>query len=40
MNESGVPIVPGYYGDDQSDRNLKEEADKIGLIIILCSCFK
>ena len=30
MNESGVPIVPGYYGDDQSDQNLKQEANKIG----------
>ena len=30
MSESGVPVVPGYFGDDQSDHRLKEEADKIG----------
>lgn len=30
MSESGVPVVPGYYGDDQSDGLLREEAEKIG----------
>ena len=30
MNGSGVPVVPGYYGDDQSDGLLREEAEKIG----------
>ena len=31
MNNSSVPIVPGYYGIDQSDEKLQLEADKIGL---------
>ena len=30
MSQSSVPIVPGYFGDDQSDSTLKAEADKIG----------
>lgn len=30
MSESGVPVVPGYFGEDQSDPRLKEEADKMG----------
>ena len=32
MNKSGVPVVPGYYGDDQSDGLLREEAEKIGSV--------
>lgn len=30
MGDAGVPIVPGYHGDDQSDSVLRAEADKIG----------
>lgn len=30
MSASGVPVVPGYFGKDQSDSLLKQEADKIG----------
>ena len=30
MSASGVPVVPGYYGKDQSDSLLKQEADKLG----------
>ena len=30
MSESSVPIVPGYFGEDQSDERLREEAEKIG----------
>ena len=30
MSGSGVPVVPGYYGKEQSDSFLKEEADKLG----------
>ena len=30
MSEAGVPIVPGYHGEDQSDNVLKLEAEKIG----------
>lgn len=32
MSESGVPVVPGYFGRDQSDELLKEEAEKIGWV--------
>ena len=30
MSESAVPIVPGYFGDDQSDSLLQRMADEIG----------
>ena len=30
MSASSVPVVPGYFGGDQSDTNLQLEADKIG----------
>jgi len=30
MSESSVPVVPGYFGDDQSDQKLSEEAEKLG----------
>jgi len=30
MTNAGVPVVPGYHGEDQSNKRLKEEADKIG----------
>ncbi len=30
MVKAGVPVVPGYYGKDQSDKVLKAEAQKIG----------
>ena len=30
MSSSDVPIVPGYFGEDQSDQRLQEEALKIG----------
>lgn len=30
MSESSVPVVPGYFGEDQSDTRLKEEAEKLG----------
>ena len=30
MSSSDVPIVPGYFGEEQSDQRLKEEAHKIG----------
>ena len=30
MSQSSVPVVPGYFGDDQSDTLLKKEADQIG----------
>ena len=32
MSKSSVPVVPGYFGDDQSDSRLKDEAEKMGLV--------
>ncbi len=31
MQAAGVPCVPGYYGEDQSDKRLAAEAGKLGL---------
>ncbi|MDX3773616.1 acetyl/propionyl/methylcrotonyl-CoA carboxylase subunit alpha [Chromatiaceae bacterium AAb-1] len=30
MGKAGVPLVPGYHGDDQSDNRLQEESARIG----------
>ena len=35
MSHAGVPLVPGYHGDDQDDALLKSEADKIGYPVLL-----
>lgn len=35
MDAAGVPLVPGYHGDDQDDTVLKTEADKIGYPVLL-----
>ena len=35
MSRSSVPVVPGYFGDDQSDSKLKEEAEKMGYPVML-----
>jgi len=35
MASAGVPLVPGYHGDDQADALLKAEADKIGYPVLL-----
>ncbi|WP_447928966.1 ATP-binding protein [Vreelandella sp. EE27] len=35
MAKAEVPLVPGYHGDDQDDRYLREEADKIGYPVML-----
>jgi 3-methylcrotonyl-CoA carboxylase alpha subunit len=32
---AGVPVVPGYFGDDQSPENLAKEADKIGYPVLI-----
>ena len=32
MESSGVPIVPGYFGEDQSDERLRMEAEKLGWV--------
>ncbi|MCE9661953.1 acetyl/propionyl/methylcrotonyl-CoA carboxylase subunit alpha [Halomonas sp. M5N1S17] len=35
MADAGVPLVPGYHGNDQDDALLKTEADKIGYPVLL-----
>lgn len=35
MANAGVPLVPGYHGDDQDDALLRAEADKIGYPVML-----
>ncbi|WP_075881341.1 acetyl/propionyl/methylcrotonyl-CoA carboxylase subunit alpha [Vreelandella massiliensis] len=35
MHNAGVPLVPGYHGDDQDDALLRAEADKIGYPVML-----
>ncbi len=35
MSEAGVPVTPGYLGDDQSPKRLAQEADKIGFPVLI-----
>ncbi|MBM08423.1 MAG: 3-methylcrotonyl-CoA carboxylase [Magnetovibrio sp.] len=35
MEKANIPIVPGYYGKDQSLKKLKSKADQIGYPILL-----
>jgi geranyl-CoA carboxylase alpha subunit len=35
MAEAGVPVVPGYDGEDQSDARLAEEAGRIGFPLLI-----
>ncbi|MDH3751802.1 MAG: acetyl/propionyl/methylcrotonyl-CoA carboxylase subunit alpha [Gammaproteobacteria bacterium] len=35
MQEAGVPCIPGYQGDDQSDSRLVSEAGKIGFPLMV-----
>jgi geranyl-CoA carboxylase alpha subunit len=35
MIEAGVPTIPGYQGDDQSDARLQKEAQEIGFPVML-----
>ncbi len=35
MAESGVPVVPGYDGDDQSEERLASEAKRIGMPVMI-----
>ena len=35
MTEAGVPVVPGYHGDEQAEKRLASEADKIGYPVLL-----
>jgi 3-methylcrotonyl-CoA carboxylase alpha subunit len=35
MEKAGVPIVPGYHGERQDGKFLKEQADKIGYPVLI-----
>ena len=35
MSNAGVPVVPGYHGDEQNDAFLKEQAAKIGYPVMI-----
>ncbi|MEM7102823.1 MAG: biotin carboxylase N-terminal domain-containing protein [Bacteroidota bacterium] len=35
MTEWGVPVIPGYQGEDQTTTRLREEAQKIGFPVLL-----
>lgn len=35
MEAAGVPVVPGYHGDDQHPELLKREADRIGYPVLV-----
>ena len=35
MAEAGVPVTPGYLGEDQSPKRLKKEADAIGYPVLI-----
>ena len=35
MREAGVPVTPGYDGEDQSPERLKKEADAIGYPVLI-----
>jgi 3-methylcrotonyl-CoA carboxylase alpha subunit len=35
MHAAGVPLVPGYHGDDQDAKLLQREADAIGYPVLL-----
>ena len=35
MQDAGVPVTPGYMGDDQSPERLQQEADAIGYPVLI-----
>src|SRR5690349_1188882 len=35
MAEAGVPVTPGYLGEDQDPKRLRQEADKIGYPVLI-----
>jgi len=39
MEEAGVPLVPGYHGDDQNDDVLKKAANDIGYPVLLKAAY-
>lgn len=35
MEKAGVPLLPGYHGDDQTEKNLLKQAEKIGFPVLI-----
>jgi 3-methylcrotonyl-CoA carboxylase alpha subunit len=35
MTNAGVPVVPGYHGENQDESFLKEQADKMGYPVLI-----
>ncbi|MCR5878599.1 acetyl/propionyl/methylcrotonyl-CoA carboxylase subunit alpha [Phenylobacterium sp. J367] len=35
MDKAGVPVTPGYLGEDQDPKSLKREADRIGYPVLI-----
>ncbi len=35
MSEAGVPVTPGYHGDNQEPAHLQKQADKIGYPVLI-----
>ncbi|MDX1570635.1 MAG: biotin carboxylase N-terminal domain-containing protein [Xanthomonadales bacterium] len=35
MDEAGVPLVPGYHGDDQDPKTLAKEAEQVGFPLMV-----
>lgn len=38
MSDAGVPIIPGYHGEEQSEEFLFAEADKVGYPLMIKAC--
>jgi 3-methylcrotonyl-CoA carboxylase alpha subunit len=39
MDEAGVPLVPGYHGQDQDEEKLRAEAERIGYPVLLKAAY-
>jgi 3-methylcrotonyl-CoA carboxylase alpha subunit len=35
MEQAGVPLTPGYHGDNQEERFLREQADRLGYPVLI-----
>ena len=35
MLKAGIPVVPGYHGEIQTDERLKKEAESIGYPVLI-----
>jgi 3-methylcrotonyl-CoA carboxylase alpha subunit len=39
MADAGVPLIPGYHGEDQTDERLLEEAKRVGFPLLIKAAF-